>query len=99
MTTDQAETIDYQGPPEEVGALLFSDVMGPTIEAAAKSDATPQQVARMLAGMLAGLAGTVAENFGVEAAAEMLRGTASNLERAAAAGAIGNQSTGPISTH
>lgn len=84
-----SETIDYRGSPEQVGAQLFSDALGPTIEAAGTSDVTPQQLARMLAGMLAALTGTVADNFGPEAAMDMLRGTANLLE----------SSAGEINTH
>lgn len=77
----------YEGKPEEVGAQLFSDVLGPTINAAASST-EPQKIARMLAGMLAALGGTIAENFGADAAAVMLRGTADNIERAAEDGQL-----------
>lgn len=83
MSTNQTETIDYRGTPEEVGAQLVADALGPTINAAMKSDATPQQVARMLAGMVACLAGIVAENYGAEAAAGMLSGTAENVRASA----------------
>lgn len=85
----QSEVIDYQGTPEAVGAQLFNDALGPTIEAASKSDVTDQQIARMLAGMLAAIAGIVASNYGAAAAVAMLRGTADNIERAAEAGQIG----------
>lgn len=80
----------YEGTPEVVGAQLFADALGPTIEAAMVSGATPQQGARMLAGMLACLTGMVSENFGPAAATEMLRGTADNIDKAAAAGEFGN---------
>lgn len=81
---------EYVGTPEEVGAQLFADALGPTIEAAMVSGATPQQGARMLAGMLACLVGTVSENFGAPAAVGMLRGTADNIDKAVEAGEFGN---------
>ena len=67
----------YEGTPEEVGAELLVDALGPTINAAMNAQ-TPNQVMRMIAGMTAGLAGLVAENYGPQAAAEMLTGTAAN---------------------
>ena len=76
-TADQAEK-KYEGTPEEVGAELFMDALGPTINAAMSSQ-TPNQVMRMIAGMTAGMAGLVAENYGPQAAAEMLTGTAANV--------------------
>lgn len=87
-TTPADDSKEYVGTPEEVGAQLFADALGPTIEAAMVSGATPQQGARMLAGMLACLVGTVSENFGAPAAVDMLRGTADNIERAVAAGEL-----------
>lgn len=80
MSTTTETTKDYEGTPEEVGAQLAADALGPTIEAAG-STATPHQVARMMAGMVAYLAGAVAENYGAQAAADMLRGTATNVEQ------------------
>jgi len=73
------ETQEYVGKPEEVGGQLLADAIGPAIESVAKSNVTAQQMARMFAGMVAVLAGMVADNFGPEAAAEMLRGTADKL--------------------
>ena len=70
---------DYTGTPEEVGAQLAADALGPTINETTKS-ATDDQVVRMMAGMIAFLAGAVAENFGPEVATGMLRGTAENIE-------------------
>jgi hypothetical protein len=70
---------DYTGTPEEVGAQLAADALGPTINETTKS-ATDDQVVRMMAGMIAFLAGAVAENFGLEVATGMLRGTAENIE-------------------
>lgn len=72
------EAKEYSGTPEEVGAELLVDALGPTINAAMSSQ-TPNQVMRMIAGMTAGLAGLVAENYGPQAAAEMLTGTANNV--------------------
>lgn len=68
----------YVGTPEEVGAELAIDALGPTIQAAMLQQA-PGQVARMIAGMVGGLAGLIAENYGPAAAAEILTGTASNV--------------------
>ena len=70
---------DYTGTPEEVGAQIASDALGPTINETAKS-ATDAQMVRMMAGMIAFLAGAVSENFGPVVATGMLRGTADNLE-------------------
>lgn len=76
------EKQEYKGTPEEVGGQLLADALGPTIQAVANSDVTQQQLARMFAGMVAVLAGMVAENFTPEAAVEMLRGTADKLTSA-----------------
>lgn len=73
------ETQEYVGKPEEVGGQLLADAIGPTIQSVADSDVTPQQLARMFAGMVAVLAGMIAENFGPDAAADMLKGTAEKL--------------------
>jgi NAD/NADP transhydrogenase alpha subunit len=70
---------DYTGTPEEVGARLAADALGPTINEAAKT-ATDSQVVRMMSGMIAFMAGAVAENFGPVVATGMLRGTADNIE-------------------
>jgi hypothetical protein len=77
MTQDSKT--DYTGTPEEVGAQLAADALGPTINETAKQ-ATDDQVVRMMAGMIAFLAGAVSENFGPVVAIGMLRGTAENLE-------------------
>lgn len=79
-TTQNPEAREYEGTPEEVGAQLAADALGPTIEAASAT-AAPHQVARMMAGMLAYLAGAVSENFGPKASADMLRGTAEKVEQ------------------
>lgn len=69
---------DYTGTPEEVGAQLAADALGPTItETMATHNAT--SCARMMSGMVAFMAGAVAENFGPEAAESMLRGTADKV--------------------
>lgn len=70
---------EYSGTPEEVGGQLLADAIGPTIQSVANGDATPQQLGRMFAGMVAVLGGMIAENFTPDAAAEMLRGTADKL--------------------
>lgn len=70
---------EYTGTPEEVGGQLLSDALGPTIQSIANGDATQQQLARMFAGMVAVLGGMIAENFGEDAAIDMLRGTADKL--------------------
>lgn len=75
---------EYTGTPEEVGAELAVDALGPTIVQAMNSN-PPGQVARMVAGMLAGLAGLIAENYGPQAAVDMLRGTADSVEANASA--------------
>ena len=79
----QSAKQEYSGTPEEVGAQLAVDALGPTIAAAAEHS-TDQQLTRMMAGMIAGLAGIVAANFGPEATLDILRGTAENVERGAA---------------
>lgn len=81
------ETRTYSGSPEEVGTKLFLDAIGPTIHSATKNgDVTTQQVARMMAGILAGYAGMMCDNFSPQAAIEILRGTADRIEKAVAAG-------------
>lgn len=80
MNTTPETKQEYTGTPEEVGAQLFVDALGPTIQATANSGATKEQMARLFAGMLAGLSGMLAENFGVDAAIEILRGTTNKLE-------------------
>jgi cell division protein FtsI/penicillin-binding protein 2 len=75
MTTENQPN-KYHGTPEEVGAMLFADALGSTIQEAMNSEATANQVARMMAGMVAAMAGTVASNFGPDAAVAMLTGTA-----------------------
>jgi mannose/fructose-specific phosphotransferase system component IIA len=77
-TSPPATEKTYEGAPEEVGAEILVDALGPTLNAAINSQ-TPGQVMRMIAGMTAGLAFMVAENYGPQAAAEMLTGTAANV--------------------
>lgn len=85
--TDQAR---YTGTPEEVGVDLAADALGPTIQETVNSGAPPEQVVRMIAGMFAGLAGILSENFGHKIAADLLRGTAERIEQAAADGQLGS---------
>lgn len=66
---------DYTGTPEEVGAQIAADALSPTITDV-MANHHPSDVSRMMAGMVAFMAGAVAENFGPEAAEVMLRGTA-----------------------
>lgn len=66
---------EYTGTPEEVGAQLASDALGPTITEAMATNHS-SNIMRMMSGMVAFMAGAVAENFGPEAAEDMLRGTA-----------------------
>lgn len=88
MNTEQTENVvTYKGTPEEVGAKLFLDAIGPTMHSAMHdSDVTRQQAARMMAGICAAFTGQMADNFGAEAAIDMLRGTADNLEKRIASG-------------
>lgn len=88
MSTDQKQEGEvYRGKPEEVGTQLFLDALGPTLAETMK-DHGPEKCARVLAGVLAGYAGLVLENFGPQAAMEMLRGTADNIERSLAPGQV-----------
>lgn len=87
MSTDQEQSQGgvYRGKPEEVGTQLFLDALGPTLGDVMKEHG-PENCARVLAGILAGYAGLVLENFGPQAAMEMLRGTADNIEKSLAPG-------------
>lgn len=76
---ENEQRTEYSGTPEEVGGQLLADAIGPTIQAVASASATPQQLARMFAGMVGVLGGMIAENFGEDAAIDMLRGTADKL--------------------
>jgi hypothetical protein len=77
--TEQPQT-DYTGTPEEVGAQLANDALGPTLnEAMAVHQSV--NVMRMMAGMIAFLSGAYAENFGAEEAEAMLRGTADQVHK------------------
>lgn len=77
----QDQPNEYRGAPEEVGAQLFTDAMGPTIQEAVGNGATDKQVVAMFAGMLAALAGMVSDTFGAQAALDMLRGTTERVEQ------------------
>lgn len=77
--TDQRE---YQGNPSDIGCSIFIDCMMPIIKQVSEQpSATAQSMAQFYAGMVAGLAGSIAADFGKDAALEILRGTADNLER------------------
>jgi hypothetical protein len=76
---ENEQRTEYSGTPEEVGGQLLADAIGPTVQAIANGSATPQQLARMFAGMVAVLGGMIADNFGDDAAIDMLRGTADKL--------------------
>lgn len=71
----------YEGSPQEVGAQLFADALGPTIAQAFRESPNPRQAVAMLAGMIAACAGQVTEFVGAQAAIEILRGTADNIEK------------------
>lgn len=96
MATDQdqsgaaanEEITTYTGTAEEVGAQLFADALGPTLQEAMDSTPDKRGVARMYAGMLAGFTGMLSQHFGHQAALDMLRGTADNLEKRVASGEI-----------
>ena len=79
-STQPQEARKYEGTPQEVGAMLAVDALGPTINQAMDTQ-PPGQVAKMIAGMIAGLVGMVAENYGPDAAHDMLVGTAENLAK------------------
>lgn len=74
------EKTEYSGTPTEVGAQLAMDALGPTIQAAAQHS-TDQQLVQMMGGMVAAIAGVMADNFGRETAINMLRGIADNAEK------------------
>ncbi|CDN87383.1 hypothetical protein BN948_01805 [Hydrogenophaga intermedia] len=85
MQASPNEGHEYAGSPTEVGAQIVADSLGSAIEAANAGGASPQQVAQMLAGAIAAVAGMVATNYGADAAIDMLKGTVENIENNRAA--------------
>jgi hypothetical protein len=71
---------EYTGTPEEVGAQLANDALGPTLNEAMAAHQSVN-VMRMMAGMVAFLAGAYAENFGAEECEAMLRCTADQVHK------------------
>lgn len=72
---------EYEGTPTEIGLSIFIDCMVPIIEQVAKQpNTTDAHMAQFYSGVVAGMAGFMAADFGKEAALEIIRGTADRLE-------------------
>ena len=79
---EQPTQREYQGNPSDIGCSIFIDCMGPIIKQVSRQpSANSRSMAQFYSGMVAALAGTIAADFGKEAALEIIRGTADNLER------------------
>lgn len=83
MIPTENQPTEYRGTPAEVGAKLFVDSLGPTLQEAANNGATDQQLVGMFGGILAGFTGLLAANFGKDLTLDMLRKTADRLEQSA----------------